>query len=306
MDARSLDAAVRLAARQFLEAAIARHGDVLPFEVLSRGFEFDGRRVPLLGPQGIFKPAVLPEMPLSIATAPPVEGRAPPYADRTLPDGILEYCYRGTDPEHPDNVRLRLAMTRRVPLIYLHGHMRGRYGVMAPVFVVGDDRAALRFRLAVDDAWTLAAPGAAVAEDASARRAYLTVAAQKRLHQQGFRERVLLAYRGACAVCRLRHPELLDAAHILPDTHPKGDPVVPNGLSLCRLHHAAFDRHVIGLRPDLRIEVRADVLDEEDGPMLRHGLQGFQGSPIEVPRRPALRPDRERVAERYEQFQRAS
>jgi hypothetical protein len=36
--------------------------------------------------------------------------------------------------------------------------------------------------------------------------------------------------------------ELLDAAHILPDGHPKGEPVVPNGLALCKLHHAAFDR----------------------------------------------------------------
>jgi Transglycosylase associated protein/HNH endonuclease len=40
---------------------------------------------------------------------------------------------------------------------------------------------------------------------------------------------------------------------------------VPNGLSLCKLHHAAFDRHFLGLRPDYVIEVRRDILKEHDG-----------------------------------------
>ena len=60
-------------------------------------------------------------------------------------------------------------------------------------------------------------------------------------------------------VCRLRHWELLDAAHILPDKHPLGEPVVPNGLALCKLHHAAFDADILGVRPDLRIERRDQV-----------------------------------------------
>ena len=71
---------------------------------------------------------------------------------------------------------------------------------------------------------------------------YITTLVQRRLHQQAFRERVLLAYREACSICRLRHRELLDAAHILPDRHPLGEPLVSNGLALCTLHHAAFDR----------------------------------------------------------------
>ena len=301
MLAATFDSAVRLAAFQFLDGAVTRYGDALPFSVLSRGFEFDGVRVPLLGPQGIFKPAVLPEMPLTVCTAPQVEGREAPYEDRLGPDGFIEYCYRGTDPQHPDNVRLRLAMTRHVPLAYLRGLASGIYAGAWPVYVVGDDPAALRFRIAVDDVRSLGAAEGCEAPDLAKRR-YLTVEAHKRLHQQGFRERVLRAYRSVCAICRLKHTELLDAAHILPDGHPKGNPVVPNGLSLCRLHHAAFDGNLIGLRPDLRVEIRADILDEEDGPMLLHGLQGFQGVPIGLPRRAELHPDRERVAERYERF----
>ncbi len=96
------------------------------------------------------------------------------------------------------------------------------------------------------------------------------------------RQRDLLAYQTQCAICRLRHAEPLEAAHILPDDHPKGEPIVPIGLAICTLHHAAFDRHILGVRPDLVVEVRHDILREPDGPMLKHRLQRFQGSQIAV------------------------
>ncbi|HEV8609903.1 MAG TPA: HNH endonuclease [Thermoanaerobaculia bacterium] len=120
-----------------------------------------------------------------------------------------------------------------------------------------------------------------------------------------FRQRVLRAYRERCAVCRLTHRELLDAAHILPDEHPKGEPIVSNGLALCKLHHAAFDSYILGVRPDLTVEIRLDVLHEGDGPMLRHGLQGFQGSRIIVPSSMMQRPKSDFLAERYDLFKKA-
>ena len=46
-------------------------------------------------------------------------------------------------------------------------------------------------------------------------------------------------------------------------------------LALCRLHHAAFDRQFIGIRPDYVVEVWRKILDEDDGPMLPHGLKGL-------------------------------
>jgi putative restriction endonuclease len=175
-----------------------------------------------------------------------------------------------------------------------------------PVFIVGDDPATLSFSVAVDLKETVAvAPTEPANVVAEGRRAYVTRLTQQRLHQQGFRKRVIHAYQERCAVCRLRHSELLDAAHILPDGHPKGEPIVPNGLALCGLHHAAFDRHFLGIRPDLTIEIRADILRESDGPMLVHGLQGFQGGRIGVPGRAELRPNTEFLAERYEMFRKA-
>lgn len=297
-----LDHRVRLAAFEFLRLQTEVRGETLPRSVLAEGFPFDGRRVPLLGPQGIFKPAIL-EIPLSITTVPIVEGRERPYEDEVGEDGLVRYRYRGRDPSHRDNVGLRVAMARGTPLVYLYGVVPGEYMPIWPVFIVGDHPTELAFSVAVDAKESIQ-PDVLPLPDcgASAIRRYITRATQFRLHQQGFRARVLLAYQERCAVCRLKHSELLDAAHILPDTHPKGEPVVPNGLALCRLHHAAFDQSIMGIRPDLGVEIREDILRETDGPMLVHGLQGFQGAQIVVPRRTELRPKQELLAERYEMF----
>jgi putative restriction endonuclease len=176
-----------------------------------------------------------------------------------------------------------------------------------PAFVIADDPANLLFHVEVDDPpAALRVMEGTLSEPADeGRRSYVTVLAKRRLHQEAFRQRVIRAYRGICAICRLRHVELLDAAHILPDGHPRGAPVIPNGLALCKLHHAAFDRHILGVRPDLRIEIRVDILEEEDGPMLEHGLQRFQGEAIVVPRAAQHRPEVSFLEERFEMFLRA-
>jgi len=298
------DARVRSAAFEWLSDQVARQGDVLPRTLLADGFVFDGARVPLVGPQGIFKPQVLREAPLSITTAP-----AGPYDDSLGPDGLLRYRYRGIDPGHPDNTGLRLAMERRLPLIYFHGIVPGKYLAAWPVFVVADDPGGLTFSVAVDDAAHLGVQPAiaqrGVPEDTdTARRVYVTAAVRVRLHQRAFRERVLEAYQRQCAFCRLRHEELLDAAHIVPDTEPGGEPLVRNGLSLGTLHHAAFDRYFLGLRPDYVLEVRPDILEEHDGPTLVHAIQALHGTRITVPRRADLQPALDLVEIRYQRFRR--
>ena len=149
------------------------------------------------------------------------------------------------------------------------------------VFVVEDHPQQLRFSMQVDDLYAAesdALGALAVAEDvAEPRRAYVTATFRRRLHQVAFRERVIRAYAERCALCRLRHQELLDAAHITPDSDAEGEPVVSNGVSLCKLHHAAFDRFFFAIRPDYVIEVRPSVLRESDGPMLVVGLQQIHG-----------------------------
>jgi len=111
-----------------------------------------------------------------------------------------------------------------------------------------------------------------------------------------------MAYHEQCALCRLKHRELLDAAHIIPDSDPYGEPVITNGLSLCKLHHAAFDGNFIGISPDYIITVREDLLHEQDGPMLKHGLQGMHGQKIILPKDKGHWPSREGLEERYSKF----
>jgi len=53
--------------------------------------------------------------------------------------------------------------------------------------------------------------------------------------------------------------------------------VIPNGLALCKLHHAAFDRYLIGVTPELEVTVRLDVVEEIDGPMLQHRVDCIPG-----------------------------
>jgi putative restriction endonuclease len=243
-------------------------------------------------------------LPLSIRTS--SEG---PYDDHFGADDTLVYSYRGTNPDHPENVALRRAMQRQVPLAYFHSVVRGRYLAVWPAFIVGDDPARLIFRVVADRGDSLPRPSmpdgslrVSYTPDAELRRRYATIDVRHRLHQRGFRERVLTAYREQCALCRLRHAELLDAAHIIPDNEPGGDPVVPNGLALCRLHHSAFDAFFIGIRPDYTVEVHQSIRDEADGPMLRVGLQGIHNQRILTPAAQHLRPDRDRLERRYELF----
>ena len=296
------DLGVRLAAFDWLSQQAEAHGDVLPRPLLEVGFVFDGKRVPLLGPQGIFKPRVC-DLPISITTIP-----GGPYAD-TMDGPYLSYSYRGTDPLHPDNVGLRLAMSRRVPLILFHRLRPGQYVSARPVYIVGDDPARLRFDVAVDDVTQVQRPvwDSSAGEDRAAiRREYVTASFRRRLHQQAFREQVLDAYREQCSLCRLRHRELLDAAHIVADAEGEGDPVVSNGLALCKLHHAAFDSFFLTVRPDYTIEVRRSILEETDGAMLLVGLKQMHDQPIQLPRSRTDRPDPARLESRYERFLRAS
>jgi putative restriction endonuclease len=279
-------------------------GEALP-RTLLENFAIDGRRIPLMGPQGIWKPAAC-ELPLSITTV--VKG---PYADRFDDrSGTLRYSYRGTDPHHRDNVGLRRAMRDQVPLVYFHAVEPGRYVAAYPVFVVRDDPGALTFTMQVDDlgaSLVSVADSYPIADDnTDARRAYVTRSVRQRLHQVAFRERVIRAYQQRCALCLLRHEELLDAAHITPDKDPEGEPVVSNGVALCKLHHAAFDRLFFAIRPDYVIEVRPSILTESDGPMLVVGLQQIHLRQIYLPRHRSDLPDPSRLERRYREFLRAS
>ncbi|MBU4335382.1 MAG: hypothetical protein KJ548_02315 [Actinobacteria bacterium] len=59
---------------------------------------------------------------------------------------------------------------------------------------------------------------------------------------------------------------------------------------------------MLGASPDYRVSIDRDMLEEVDGPMVRHGIQEMHGRTIVLPRRVADRPDRELLAWRRERF----
>ena len=99
---------------------------------------------------------------------------------------------------------------------------------------------------------------------------------------------------------------LLDAAHIVPDRDEMwGQPVVPNGIPLSKIHHAAFDAHLIGIDPDYCIHVADRLMSHNDGPMLE-ALKHLNHSKLHLPTRARDRPDRDRLAVRFERFKSAA
>lgn len=264
--------------------------------------------VPVWNPQqGIFKPKVLGRDGAALTIQTSAES---PYEDTHDPAaGHFIYKYRGTDPGHADNVAMRKAMAAQRPLLYLVAVDPGVYDAIFPVYIVGDDPGLLQFTLVADEAQALIGV-ASTAADADpilthARRGYVTRAVMQRLHQQHFRRIVLHAYREQCAICRLRHTELLDAAHILEDRDPRGEPLISNGLGLCKIHHSAYDANIVGIDPDTRVHVRQDILEEIDGPMLQYGLQAVHNARLILPRRPEHQPNRDFLAERFDRFRAA-
>jgi putative restriction endonuclease len=251
--------------------------------------------------RGIHKPRQLGAA-LSITTKFTPFGRPPPYDDVMGEDGYPRYKYERTDPQLSTNRALRSAMEQSLPLVYFLGVRPAVYDAVYPVYVIAENPTMMEFTLGFNrgevglDLSSLSAP----------EKVYAARLTKQRLHQPVFREQVLHAYRSSCTVCHLRHPELLDAAHITSDAEQGGDPVVTNGLALCKIHHAAYDRNIMGISPDHKVRIHERLLAEIDGPMLQHGLQEMHGATITLPRSRSAHPDPGRLARRFESFLQAS
>ena len=137
-------------------------------------------------------------------------------------------------------------------------------------------------------------------------RRYTLRTVKQRLHQSSFREALIHAYRGRCAISGIPEPLLLDAAHIAPDSHEQlGQPIVPNGIPLSKIHHAAFDAHLIGIDPNYRLHVSDRLLEKKDGPLLE-SLKQLEGASIHLPKRQIDWPDPDRLDMRFEHFKAAT
>lgn len=284
--------AARQAAFRWLDAKLETGQSELSRAELE-SFEFEGEPLKLIDQsRGIRNPAQFSAT-LSVMT-----GANSPYADEPVAGGLVRYDYRAG--EGGDNVKLRRAAELRMPIIYFRSIRSAAFIADYPVYVTDmpDERAVL---LAIGEDLQAFGDPSTMSE---VQRSYVERITRQRLHQPLFRAQVMFAYERRCAVCSLRHADLLDAAHIIPDHHDEGAPVVRNGVALCKIHHAAYDRDFLGLSPDYIIHINTDLMLEVDGPMLKYGIQAMDKRPLHVPARSGDRPDRDRLAVRWEEFTR--
>jgi putative restriction endonuclease len=288
-----VEKAMRLAVMTWVgERAEANGGFLHRDELL--GYRHGSEKLPVIDySRGIRNTAIF-QSTLSIVSA--ADG---PYDDAESDDGLLRYAYRKGDPWTGDNRKLRHAMTTGMPLIYFRKEIANIYTPTFPVYVVDDEPERRQFLIALDEAFRFLGDPQRLSEP---QREYSHRLAKQRLHQPAFRTRVLVAYKTRCAICELKHGALLDAAHIVPDGHELGAPTVNNGLALCKIHHAAYDQNMLGVTPDYEVRIDKDLLQEIDGPMLKHGIQEMHGRRIVLPLRRADHPSREHLAWRYSSF----
>ena len=303
-DTDSLDAKMRMTAFEQVQRSNDLH-EGLTANDLTAGFYYEGNRIPLVNlRRGIFKPRKMRYL-LSIRTVFPTPGKKVWYDDQREihrriieSEDTLDYAFMGQDPNAADNQWLLEAFINQVPVIYFLGIAPRRYQAIIPAFISGWDANALVARVAfgVPNQDKILFP-----KSIQERRYALRVVKQ-RLHQTSFREAVIAAYNGRCAVSGLPERRLLDAAHIISDKNEHmGQPVITNGLLLSKIHHSAFDSHLIGINPDYKLHVSERLLSQNDGPMLESFKQ-LNGNKLRLPTRLIDYPDRERLALRFEEF----
>lgn len=223
------------------------------------------------------------------------------YDDGHIGDSLYSYAYEKTS-ENGRNTKMRRACELQLPIILLRKIKDAVFVPVFPVYVVHDDRPNRRFILALDENLRFVVDPLHLKP---VERRYAERAVKLRLHQPEFRGRILTAYQNRCSVCTLRHGKLLDAAHIIGDDKPHGLPIVENGLSLCKIHHAAYDANLLGISPDYVVKINGELMEEVDGPMLQHGLQEMDGRALTLPPRRGDRPSKDRLAERFHEFRAA-
>lgn len=297
MRSRLEELAIRSDVFRWLDERYIENGGYELSRELLESYTFEGEPIKLLDPggRGIRNPRTFSST-LSIMTS---AGKRNPYKDSESMDGWVTYHYRVG--EGGDNTKLARAVVNRDPIVYFKGVRVGFYVPFYPIVIANNDPIARVVRFPLEQGLSFLGDPLEYTDE---QRRYAETIVRTRLHQPIFRARVLHAYASACTVCDLKHPELLDAAHITADSDVQGVPHVRNGLAMCKIHHAAYDRSLLGITADFEVRIDRDLLGEVDGPMLRHGLQDMHGRRIRLPQNLRARPDRDRLATRFALFAR--
>jgi putative restriction endonuclease len=274
------------------------HDGMLSRQELSE-FVYDGETVRLIDPQGgIWNPGASwtasPALSATLSINTTLSGI---YDDQEVADGLWRYDYQSGGVEGK-NTKLRKAWELQLPIIWFRQQEIGRRYVPYLVYVI-DDFPELGYCLISPDL----SLSLAIKTGDEIQKRYALREMKQRLHQPAFRAKVLSAYGVRCAVCNLQMGALLEGAHITPDSDPNSSTKVNNGICLCKIHHSAYDATLLGIDTDFSIHIRADVMQESDGPMLKYGLQEMHGKDLILPSQQDHWPDLSRLSHRFHEFE---
>lgn len=274
------------------------HDGMLSRKELSE-FVYDGETVRLIDPQGgIWNPGASwtasPALSATLSINTTLSGI---YDDQEVADGLWRYDYQSGGVKGK-NTKLRKAWELQLPIIWFRQQEIGRRYVPYLVYVI-DDFPELGYCLISPDL----SLSLAIKTGDEIQKRYALREMKQRLHQPAFRAKVLSAYGVRCAVCNLQMGALLEGAHITPDSDPNSSTKVNNGICLCKIHHSAYDATLLGIDTDFSIHIRADVMQESDGPMLKYGLQEMHGKDLILPSQQDHWPDLSRLSHRFHEFE---
>ena len=289
------------------------YGDAIPWSEIEKGFYYKDKKIHFASKAiGIFKPAAMSKGLVSIKTVIPKTGRFNIYNDHQSSDDYYHYSLQKGGAHEKNNRYLWEAQALNQPFIYFHGISPSYYSALFPCFVSeifdhgeNDSFCNVSVGVEAEDLLPPLVDGHYIIPNTFERR-YAIRESRTRLHQSSFRQAVLSAYQNKCAMTGLPTPRLLDAAHIIPDKYENGVAAVQNGIALSKLHHTAYDRHLIGIDRDFNIHVSDEVMAEADGPLLEESIKGLQGRKLIIPTQKALQPNKDYLEERFEEFLKAN
>ena len=120
---------------------------------------------------------------------------------------------------------------------------------------------------------------------------HLTITHTRYKRDPRFKSIVYEAYNNKCAMCSIGL-ELIEAAHIVPHSHEKGTDEIGNGISLCALHHTAYDRSLIYFDDEFNILINNSKMEYLEKVGLDSGFRKFQAlafDKIQLPTNHTLR-----------------
>jgi len=283
----------------------SRGSNIVPWSEIDKGFLFRGSRIHYATKaRGIFKPKEIQDHDAALSikeVRPSRPGRSAPYDDRDLEDGLVAYKLQKGVPSNSSNKQLIEAYRQNLPLIFFRGVADALYEVIYPVFVVSVDIPKMEAVISLDDGYLHFSAGKSQQFDEPIPKRYSETNTRSRHHQRAFRNRVLLAYGLRCALTGLPLTQLLEAAHIIPDAK-NGEASINNGIAMSCLHHTAYEQDLLGIDPNGVIHLNESIRATKDGPLFDHGILRLDKQRIHVPNFDGHKPNKDFLAQRFEEF----